>query len=189
VNTEQCNIHHFIRTHSTDTCAESVYSSFLFWQVQLINLNSIALRNYTPQLSILFTVHTNAIVIIADLIGGGANIDACPEWQTPSHRRCPKPHHWRRHHSSTTVFHVLQIWQTTDVRYVAETCPILHSWLERGMAIWCPDEQLDEIRHTLRQNYTVSHAWWAEALFGWNVKNSWTTAWMADRKGCLGTSR
>jgi len=47
----------------------------LHWQLQLINLGSIAIRNYTPNHSVLFTVHTNAIVVtirisIGDLIAG-----------------------------------------------------------------------------------------------------------------------
>jgi len=46
------------------------------------------------QISVLFTVHTNAIVVpirisIADLTRGGGNTDVCPGWQKPSRRHWP----------------------------------------------------------------------------------------------------
>jgi len=46
---------------NTDTCRKCE-QQFSLWQLQLINLSSIALRNYTPQLSVglLFIVCTNA---------------------------------------------------------------------------------------------------------------------------------
>jgi len=59
-----------------------------FWRIGVCVTERIrrefALRNYTSQLSVLFvTVHTNAIVVtirisVADVIGGGGNIDVCP---------------------------------------------------------------------------------------------------------------
>ena len=58
----------------------------VFWQLQLINLglSSIALSNYiqyTPQLSVLFTVHTIVSlkpirIAIADLIGGTKGVSS-----------------------------------------------------------------------------------------------------------------
>ena len=70
-----------------------------FWQIGVRiaerSRREFALRNYTPQLRVLFvTVHTNAIFVssirisIADLIGGGGYTDVCPGRQTPSRRHC-----------------------------------------------------------------------------------------------------
>jgi len=70
-----------------------------FWRIGVCIAERIrrefALRNYIPQLSVLFvTVHTNAIVVssirisIADLIGEGGNTDVCPGRQTPSRCHC-----------------------------------------------------------------------------------------------------
>ena len=73
-----------------------------FWRIGVCIAERIrrefALRNYIPQLSVLFvTVHTNAIVVssirisIVDLICEGGNTDVCPGRQTPSRCHC---RHW-----------------------------------------------------------------------------------------------
>ena len=67
-------LRNFIRTQ--DTRAESVSSSF-FWQLQLIKLKFHCITQLHSQISVLFTAHTNAIVVpikisIADLTRGAA---------------------------------------------------------------------------------------------------------------------
>jgi len=64
---------------------------FSFWQLQLIKLKFHCITQLHSQISVLFTVHRNAIVVpirisIADLTRGGGNTDVCPGRQKPSRR-------------------------------------------------------------------------------------------------------
>ena len=131
-----------------------------FWRISVRIAERIrrefALRNYTPQLSVLFvTVHPNAIVVtirisIAGLIGGGGNTDIFPGRQTPSRRHCkpevccriasePLQHCWcvsrRRllqlHAGKTELLHCLSI----EHRVRHKLCLLMHL-VHINKALW-----------------------------------------------------